>query len=392
MMSHGIAFFTALFFALLASSFHKWMRQWRNVNKKKLVDKNCMGVDRTEQNLYGRRNVTASELTEAMETHRVDRGEVDRTEDWLYMYSCFTLFLHTHSLLLRLPLRIFDDRLVPLFLLFIFIFFQVSSLAEIISTSSSASVHCRSSHLLSSQTELFRGDRFQSSPANRHFSNHVSYCLWSPFLSDSCFLFHQAPTSSQSFFSSGPPLLFINTVHASHVVKPSHETTLFWLPPFLSSKPSPKVSCFTSHSISSLFSWSDLCPSFNWSGFALFVFFLRLFTFSFHPLSVVSLAFFVFLSTFAFLSSLSFYPGIIRGCPLHIPHIFPTFISRYIFIFFARSWRRFICFLSFHSFDSFTSFIAFSFLLQFNGLILCRPNMVKNLFFLSPRDATPSQL
>ena len=54
MMSHCISFFTALFFALLANSFHQWMRQWRDVNKKKLVDKNCMGVDRTEQNLFGR--------------------------------------------------------------------------------------------------------------------------------------------------------------------------------------------------------------------------------------------------------------------------------------------------------------------------------------------------
>ena len=46
----------------------------KECHKKKLVDKNCMGVDRTEQNLCGRRNVTAAELTEAMETHRVDRG------------------------------------------------------------------------------------------------------------------------------------------------------------------------------------------------------------------------------------------------------------------------------------------------------------------------------
>ena len=52
-----------------------------------------------------------------------------------------------------------------------------------------------------------------------------------------------------------------------------------------------------------------LCPSFRWSGFALFVFFLRLITFSsccvlFRiPSSLRDLAFFVFLSTFAFLSS-----------------------------------------------------------------------------------------
>ena len=73
MMSHGISFYTALLFALLASSFQKWMRQRRNVNKKKLVDKNCMGVDRAQQNFYGRRNL-AAELTEVMQTHTGDRG------------------------------------------------------------------------------------------------------------------------------------------------------------------------------------------------------------------------------------------------------------------------------------------------------------------------------
>ena len=56
-------------------------------------------------------------------------------------------------------------------------------------------------HLLSYQTELFRGLRFHSSPAHCHFSNHLSSCLCSPFLSYICFLFHQAPTASQSFFS-----------------------------------------------------------------------------------------------------------------------------------------------------------------------------------------------
>ena len=42
------------------------------------------------------------------------------------------------------------------------------------------------------------------------------------------------------------------------------------------------------------------------------------------PSSFRGLAFFVFLSTFAFPSSLSFSPWIIRGRPLHSHHIFPT--------------------------------------------------------------------
>ena len=93
---------------------------------------------------------------------------------------------------------------------------QVSSRAGIISTASSASVHCRSSHLvsshlefisshlLSSQCELFRGLRFHSSPAHRHFSNHIPSLSRSapPSLSYSCFLFHQATTASQTVPSS----------------------------------------------------------------------------------------------------------------------------------------------------------------------------------------------
>ena len=59
---------------------------------------------------------------------------------------------------------------------------------------------------------MFRG-RFHSSPAHRHFSNHISSCLCSPFLSYSCFQFHHDSASSQTFLSSfnGPlqvPLLF----------------------------------------------------------------------------------------------------------------------------------------------------------------------------------------
>ena len=90
-------------------------------------------------------------------------------------------------------------------------------------------VHLISSRLLSSQTELFRGLRFHSSPANCHFSNHVSSCLCSPFFSYRCFLFHQASTSSQSFLSSRPPLLFRNTAHANRAVKASFHSSLFLL-------------------------------------------------------------------------------------------------------------------------------------------------------------------
>ena len=89
----------------------------------------------------------------------------------------------------------FDDRLVPLFFIFIFIFSQVSSLSGIISTASYASVHCGAPHLvsyhlisssshlislLSSQTEMYRGLRLHSILAHCRFSNHVSSCLSPP--------------------------------------------------------------------------------------------------------------------------------------------------------------------------------------------------------------------
>ena len=67
----------------------------------------------------------------------------------------------------------------------------------------------------------------------------------------------------------------------------------------VSSKPIPKVSCFAFHPISSFLLCSAVCPSFRWSGFALFVFFLHLLPFS---------------SCCVLFRIPSSFRGIIRGC------------------------------------------------------------------------------
>ena len=96
--------FFALFFALLSSSFHNWMRQWRNVNKKKLVDKNCMGVDRTEQIYMGDEMSQQHSWQKWWKPIELTEVEVERTEGWLHHQINFLWKLFAHfSLICRTP-------------------------------------------------------------------------------------------------------------------------------------------------------------------------------------------------------------------------------------------------------------------------------------------------